>query len=66
MIALGAGIVLSRWSTVIEKPLTLDLAAQWQELTPRSTRKATDFVPGASFSSGGRLVQLAFTLGARF
>ncbi len=66
VIALGGGVALSNITSLMAKPLRFDVALQWQELVPRTTVKDPSFAPGAGFTSGGRLVNFAAMMEARF
>ena len=66
IIAVGGGVALDHVTSLLAKPLKLDLALQWQELQPRTTLKDPRYFPGAGLASSGRIIHLAATMEARF
>jgi long-subunit fatty acid transport protein len=66
VITAGFGVALSRITSVLAKPLTIDIGAGWHQLIERTIEKDPRLFPGSTFTSSGRIVHLSATLGARF
>jgi long-chain fatty acid transport protein len=65
-LAAGVGLTIDGWSSYVDAPLSIDVAAQWILLAEREYLKDSPADVVGDFSADGRLLSLAATVRWRF